>query len=80
MNNTFGIVDFEQLKTRVEDETGFKCYEQQPGMQQVWYGTSHMFETFANMLNDAVIPTGTIAYLMDTGVSKKWSMFTKTWY
>lgn len=70
--------EFDNLKSTVEAATGYKCYEQQPGNQTVWYGTADMFDRFCELVNDK-LQTGSIAIILD-GPTKKWSAFTKQWY
>lgn len=72
-------VDFISLKAVAEKETGFRCYEGQPGDQQVWYGTSDRLTAFQNLVGSA-LPTGSVAFLMDTGVKKFYSKYKNTWY
>lgn len=72
-------IDFITLQTQVETETGFKCYEGQPGDQQVWFGTSDKFDAFKALVAKK-IPTGSVAYLVDNQTKKFYSKFKNTWY
>ena len=68
-----------ELKKQIEEETGFVCYEVQPGDQVTWFGTSDQLSAFktlvANKLN-----TGTIVFCMDTGDKAMYSRFKDMWY
>lgn len=66
---------------KIEEETGFYAFESSSGTrgQYVFYGTSDMYEQFKNIIGD-VLPTGSIAYLIDIGESHIWSKFKKAWY
>lgn len=72
-------IKFNELQAAVEDATGFKCYEGQPGEQSCWFGLSNSFDNFKSMVANK-IQTGTIAYLMDTKVKYIYSNQSKSWY
>ena len=71
--------DMFNFKQQVEEETGFACYEVTPGDQSVWYGLSSDFDDFKTMLEN-LFPTGTIAYLMDTGKRYMYHRKANTWF
>lgn len=67
------------MRIKIEKETGFLCYEKQSTSQKVFFGTSDKLAEF-KALAEPVVPTGTIAYCMDTGTQQMWSAFKKLWY
>lgn len=71
--------DMREFKDQMEAETGFVCYETQPGDQAVWYGTSDKFDDFKDMIEDK-FNTGTICYLIDTCKRYMYSKYTNVWY
>ena len=72
-------IDFLELCATVEIATGFKCYEGQPGDQQVWYGTSDKFDAFKSAVGNR-LPTGSVAFLIDTKTKAFYSKFKNAWY
>ena len=73
------IDEFNSLRRKIEEETGFATPEETGIAPQTWYGTSDMLAKFKEMA-EPYIPTGTIAYCMDTDSYEKWSAFKKKWY
>lgn len=71
--------NYDLLKVNAEEETGFKCYESQPGDQQTWFGTSDKFADFKTIVG-SLLPTGTVVYLIDTGDTYMYSRFKNAWY
>lgn len=71
--------DLIKFKKDLEEETGFVCYEVQPGDQTTFFGTSSKFDDFKELIADK-FNTGTIAYLMDTSKKYMYSRYTNTWY
>lgn len=71
--------EFLQLKKEIEAETGFTCYEVQPGDQTTFFGTSDKYEALQEMIAGK-FNTGTIVYLMDTGKRYMYSRYKDTWY
>lgn len=71
--------DMLDFKKELEEETGFVCYEVQPGDQTTFFGTSAKFDDFKTAIADK-FNTGTIAYLMDTSKKYMYSRYTSTWY
>lgn len=71
--------DLIKFKKELEEETGFVCYEVQPGDQTTFFGTSSKFDDFKDAVSDK-FNTGTIAYLMDTSKKHMYSGYTNTWY
>ena len=67
------------FKKELEEETGFVCYEVQPGDQVTFFGTSDKFDAFKTAVGD-LLDTGTIAYLMDNCDSYMYSKYKDTWY
>ena len=72
--------DFLEFKNSVAEETGFTCYEVNPGDQQTWFGTSSKFDDFKAALAEVNTNTGTVAFVMDTGKKYMYSAFTENWY
>ena len=68
-----------QLKKQIETETGFTCYEVQPGDQTTFFGTSDMFQDFKTLVADK-FNTGTIAFCMDTHDKYMYSKYKDQWY
>ncbi len=68
-----------ELKKQIEEETGFVCYEVQPGDQTTFFGTSDMFNDFKTIVGN-LFNTGTIAFLMDNGAKYMYSKYKNTWY
>lgn len=75
----FTTIDFIKLQKEVEETTGFKCYEGQPGDQQIWYGTSDKLASFKLLVNKK-LPTGSVAYLIDTKTKLFYSNYKNAWY
>lgn len=75
-------IDFSELKVEVEKRTGFKCYEGQPGDQQVWYGISTYYSAFKDIVADKKLPTGSVVVLINQNPVEKHFYFrpTNTWY
>jgi hypothetical protein len=71
--------DLIKFKKELEEETGFACYEVQPGDQTTFFGTSAKFDDFKEAVENK-FNTGTIAYLMDTSKKYMYSRYTNTWY
>lgn len=71
--------ELRELKNQIEEETGFVCYEVQPGDQTTFFGTSDMFNDLKTLVANK-FNTGTIAYLMDNGGKYMYSKFKNTWY
>ena len=71
--------ELRELKNQIEEQTGFVCYEVQPGDQTTFFGTSDMFNDFKTLVANK-FNTGTIAYLMDNGAKYMYSKFKDTWY
>lgn len=72
-------VDFLELRRKIEDETGFVCYEGNAGQQSCFFGISTNADLFKEMVAGK-IPTATILYLLDTGDSAMYYAPTNTWY
>lgn len=70
---------FNELRIKVEEETGFATPESTEMAPQTWYGTSDKLAAFKALVED-YIPTGTIAYCIDTKTYEMWSSYKKTWY
>lgn len=66
------------FRIEIEQKTGFVAYEK-PGAQTTWYGLSTKLDQFKLMVKD-YIPTGTIAYCIDTKSYQMWSKFDTKWY
>lgn len=77
MNFPF-MLDFIKLKDKIENETGFVCYDN-PNEQMVFFGTSKMLSKFKE-LAEPFIPTGTMTYCIDTKEQQIWSAFEKAWF
>lgn len=73
------INEFQKAKVIIEHETGFACYEDMPGQQHTWFGTSDKLDPFKEKA-EPWLRTGDIVVLVDTGVSKMYSAFTKQLY
>ena len=71
--------DLLDFKKEIEEETGFVCYEVQPGDQTTFFGISDEFDDFKELVEDK-FNTGTIAFLMDTSKRYMYSRYTNTWY
>ena len=71
--------DFDALMERVARETGFVCYETQPGNQLVFYGTSDKLAEFKSLVKN-ILPTGTTAFTMDDGETTFYSRYKEAWY
>ena len=71
--------ELRELKSQIEEETGFVCYEVMPGDQTTFFGTSDMFDDLKTLVGDK-FNTGTIAYLMDDGAKYMYSKYKDTWY
>lgn len=71
--------DFDVFMEEVKEQTGFACYETQPGNQLVFYGTSDKLAAFKELVGNR-LPTGTVAYTMDDGESTLYSQFKEEWY
>lgn len=71
--------DMLDFKKQLEEDTGFVCYEVQPGDQTTFFGTSDMFNDFKTAVGN-LFNTGTIAYLMDNGAKYMYSKYKDTWY
>lgn len=71
--------DFDALMERVARETGFVCYETQPGNQLVFYGTSDMLADFKSLVGN-ILPTGTVVYTMDDEEVIIFSRYKEAWY
>ena len=71
--------EFNELRKKIEKETGFSCYEPTRAEQIVFYGVTENFENFSDMVKD-YIPSGTVAYLMDTKTNKMWDDFSQKWW
>ena len=67
------------LKNQIEEETGFICYEVQPGDQTTFFGTSDKLNDFKEAVGNK-FNTGSIAYCMDTGDKYMYSKYKDTWY
>lgn len=72
-------MDFAEKKIEIERKTGFVCYEDAAGHQNVWYGTSDKFDEFKTLVNN-YINTGDMVMLIDTQVSKIYSKFKNMYY
>lgn len=71
----------DKLKKKIEEETGFKCYET-PAMvnpQYTFYGISANLSAFKALVSRKV-PTATILYCLDTAESALYYAPTDTWY
>ena len=68
-----------QFKKQIEEDTGFVCYEVQPGDQTVFYGTSDKVEALKTLLADK-FNTGTIIFTMDDCVKQMYSKYKNAWY
>ncbi len=68
-----------EFKKQLEEDTGFVCYEVQPGDQTTFFGTSDTFDDFKTAVGD-LFNTGTIAFCMDTGDRYMYHKMTNTWY
>ena len=73
------LIHFEELKAKIEKETGFYCFEDSLNVQPVFYGLSANFSSFKDLVKD-YIKTGTMVVLIDTGASHMWSAVTKAFY
>lgn len=73
------LIHFEELKAKIENETGFYCFEDSLNAQPVFYGLSADFSSFKDLVKDH-IKTGTMVILVDTGDSHLWSAKTKAFY
>lgn len=73
------LIDYMELTQAIEHDTGFACYEGQPGNQTVFYGTSDMFNDFKQMAGDH-FDTGTVVFTMDDSAKYMYSSFKKQWY
>ena len=71
--------DMLDFKKELEEETGFVCYEVQPGDQTTFFGTADKFEDFKEAIGQ-IFNTGTIAFLMDTGKRYMYSKYKDNWY
>lgn len=71
--------ELRELKNQIEEETGFVCYEVQPGDQTTFFGTSDMFNDLKILVSNK-FNTGTIAFCMDNGAKYMYSKFKNTWY
>lgn len=74
-----GTDNWINLKETIETQTGFACYEGQPGDQPVFYGTSDMLDDFKTLAGNNM-DTGTIVYCMDTSDKYMYSKFKQEWY
>lgn len=72
-------LDMQEFKKQLEEDTGFVCYEAQPGDQTTFFGTSDMFDDFKTAVG-SLFDTGTIAYCMDDGTKHMYSKYKDTWY
>lgn len=68
-----------EFKKELEADTGFVCYEVQPGDQVTFFGTSDKFDDFKTAVG-SLFNTGTIALLIDTGAKYMYSKYKNTWY
>ena len=68
-----------EFKKQLEEDTGFVCYEVQPGDQTTFFGTSDKFDDFKTAVGD-LFNTGTICFLMDTGKRYMYSKYSNVWY
>lgn len=68
-----------QFKKDLEADTGFVCYEVQPGDQTTFYGTSDMFDDFKTAVG-TMFNTGTIAFLIDIGEKFMYSKYKDEWF
>lgn len=68
-----------KLKKRIEAETGFVCYEVQPGDQTIFYGTSDKLQEFKTLVADK-FDTGTIVFTMDDCIKQMYSKYKNLWY
>lgn len=71
--------DFDALMEQVATQTGFVCYETQPGNQLVFYGTSDKLAEFKTLIGNT-LPTGTAVYTMDDGETAFYSRYKEAWY
>jgi len=71
--------EMREFKKQLEEDTGFVCYEVQPGDQTVFYGTSDKLADFIEAVGDR-FNTGTIVYCVDTGATKIYSKYKDQWY
>ena len=71
--------DLFNFKKRVEEETGFVCYEVTPGDQAVWYGISDNLDAFKELVAN-IFPTGMIVFCMDTGKRFMYYRKTNDWF
>ena len=71
--------EMREFKKQLEEDTGFVCYEVQPGDQTVFYGTSDKLVDFREAVGDR-FNTGTIVYCVDTGTTKIYSKYKDQWY
>lgn len=73
-------IDFSVLKADVENTTGFKCYEGQPGEQQVWFGINNNYAAFKEKVANK-LTTGSVAVLLDKNLEKHYYYRpTNRWY
>lgn len=71
--------DMLDFKKELEEETGFVCYEVQPGDQTIFYGTSDKLQAFKTLVADK-FNTGTIVFTMDDCVKQMYSKYKNLWY
>lgn len=71
--------ELRQLKNQIEEETGFVCYEVQPGDQTTFFGTSDKWAEFKTLISNK-FNTGTIGFCMDTGDRYMYSKYKNVWY
>lgn len=79
MGKVILIDEFNAVREKAEELTGFATPEPTNVAPQTWYGTSDKLAEFKAIVED-YIPTGTVAYCMDTGTYEMWSAFKKQWY
>ena len=71
--------DLLKLKKQIEDETGFVCYEVQPGDQTTFFGCSDGFSAFKELIGTK-FNTGTIAFTMDDACKYMYHKKKNQWY
>ena len=79
MQKFITIFEFNELRKKVEEETGFATPESTEIAPQTWYGTSDKLADFKALVED-YIPTGTIAYCIDSKTYEIWSAYKQLWY
>lgn len=78
---------FDEIKVTIENETGFKSYEDSSNNQITFYGVSSNLNAFKAKITELIsatdsiaLATGTVAYTMDDGASYMYYRPTDTWY